>query len=110
MNAFTATETAHVFFDELRLWLIPVKDMVCLAAIYLRLGLNCHQETGAIVPNTYNVECTSGAAAVLPHLKRPVTFQQCEVNGIVIPLPHPNSLPSMLPVQESPTCLARQSI
>ncbi|KAI0809025.1 hypothetical protein BC629DRAFT_1081455 [Irpex lacteus] len=73
MNAFTATETAHVCFDELRLWLTPVKDM----------------ETGTIVPNTYNVECTSGAAAVLPHLKRPVTFQECKVNGIVIPPPHP---------------------
>lgn len=50
------------------------------------------QETETIVPNTYNVEYTSDVDMVVPHLKSRITFQPCEVNGVVIPPPHPRLL------------------
>ncbi|KAI0086880.1 hypothetical protein BDY19DRAFT_957076 [Irpex rosettiformis] len=75
-NAFTASLTPLVLFEDLKIWLTPVKDV----------------ETQAIIPNTYRLNHYLGNEHIpfgIQDAKSEVNFRSISIGGIVIPPPDP---------------------
>ncbi|KAJ3490132.1 hypothetical protein NLJ89_g11461 [Agrocybe chaxingu] len=79
VNAFTVTETPHVLFDCLNLWLVPAQD-----------------EHGDVISNTYDVrypESTNPQVFRMTGVRRRISFRSVTLtDGAVVPPPHPRIL------------------